>query len=188
MTTAGDRSVAPTPEALLEDLAALPYRIAVLCYLYDLEGRLLLLHRRRPPNAGLHSPIGGKLEIAEGESPHACALREIQEEAGLELDPGTVRLSGIVTETAYEGQTHWLIFIYEVVTPIPADAIGEMEIDEGILAWHGLDDVASLPLPETDRTILWPLVRSHRGGFFMVHIDCRVDPIAWQVLESRGAE
>ena len=44
----------------------LPYRIAVLCYLEDLDGRLLMLHRRKEPNAGMHSPIGGKLEISIG--------------------------------------------------------------------------------------------------------------------------
>ena len=28
------------------DARSMPYKIAVLCYLYDTEGRLLLLHRR----------------------------------------------------------------------------------------------------------------------------------------------
>ena len=48
------------------DANVLPYRVAVLCYLYDHEGRLLLLHRCKAPNSGRHSPIGGKLELAEG--------------------------------------------------------------------------------------------------------------------------
>ena len=37
----------------------LPYRIAVLCYLYDEHGKQLLLHRIKPPNADRYSPIGG---------------------------------------------------------------------------------------------------------------------------------
>ena len=53
----------------------LPYKIAVLCYLFDREGRVLLLHRERPPNRGLYSPVGGKLEQSLGESPTACAIR-----------------------------------------------------------------------------------------------------------------
>ena len=45
----------------------LPYRIAVLCYLYDDDGNLLLLHRKQNPNRGMYSPIGGKLDLASGE-------------------------------------------------------------------------------------------------------------------------
>ena len=31
----------------------LPYKIAVLCYLYDDAGHVLMLHRRKAPNAHL---------------------------------------------------------------------------------------------------------------------------------------
>ncbi len=30
--------------------APLPYKIAVLCYLFDEQGRVLLLHRKKQPN------------------------------------------------------------------------------------------------------------------------------------------
>ena len=59
--------------------ASLPYKIAVLCYLYDERGDLLLLHRNKAPNAGMYSPIGGKLEMADGEGPQESAVREIFE-------------------------------------------------------------------------------------------------------------
>jgi len=39
----------------------LPYKIAVLCYLYDEHDQLLLLHRLKEPNAGNYSPIGGEI-------------------------------------------------------------------------------------------------------------------------------
>ena len=71
---------------------ALPHRIAVLCYLYDERGRLLLLHRRKNPNIGMYSPIGGKLETSTGEGPHDCAVREIQEETGVEIDHDDLRM------------------------------------------------------------------------------------------------
>jgi 8-oxo-dGTP diphosphatase len=86
----------------------MPYKIAVLCYLYDEEGRLLLLHRRKPPNRDMYSPIGGKLEVAEGEGPHDCALREIREEACVALRHDEIRMISIVSERAYEGEDHWL--------------------------------------------------------------------------------
>ena len=166
----------------------LPYRIAVLCYLRDEEGRVLMLHRRKPPNRDMYSPIGGKLEVAEGEGPHQCALREIREEAGLVLDDDEVRLVGVVSETAYQRETHWLMFLFEVVRPVAHDEIAAMEFDEGRLEWVEEDRVERLDIPETDRTVMWPNVRRHRGGFFMAHIDCRVDPFEWRLVESSGAK
>ncbi|MBT8484320.1 MAG: NUDIX domain-containing protein [Phycisphaerales bacterium] len=177
-----DRGPAPV------DHGVLPYRIAVLCYLYDERGRVLLLHRRKSPNAGLYSPIGGKLEVTHGESPHACAAREIQEETGLRLQPDEIRLAGIVSETAYEGETHWLIFLFEVERPVDPGEIVAMEMDEGSLVWVEADAVAGIGIPTTDRTIMWPLVQHNRGGFFVVHIDCRVEPMQWTVSEGTVPE
>jgi 8-oxo-dGTP diphosphatase len=166
------------------DEGRLPYKIAVLCYLYDRDGHVLLLHRRKMPNAGMYSPIGGKLEVGEGEGPHQCALREIHEEAGLALRQDEVRLCGIVSERAYQGESHWLIFLFEVTRPIDRGEITAMDFDEGVMEWVRVEDVASLNIPYTDRTVMWPNVQIHRGGFFMVHIDCSVEPMQWRVDES----
>lgn len=157
----------------------------MLCYLYDTSDRVLILHRRKSPNKGMYSPIGGKLEVTCGEGPHACAVREIHEEAGLALGDDEVRLTGIVAERAYEGETHWLIFLYEVTRPIDPAEITQMEFDEGTLTWVSAADVPDLDIPRTDREIMWPLVQQHRGGFFSVEIDCTVEPIRWTVQESR---
>ena len=172
----------PTPPV---DHGSLPYRIAVLCYLYDERGRLLLLHRRKNPNAGMYSPIGGKLEGAEGEGPHDCARREILEEAGIDLPPDQVRLTGMVSETAYQGETHWLIFLFEVTRPINPAEIESIEFDEGVLEWVAPEAIPGLNIPATDREIMWPLVQSHRkDGMFVAHIDCRTEPLTWSLRES----
>ena len=163
---------------------ALPYRIAVLCYLRDVQGRQLMLHRAKAPNAGLYSPIGGKLEPATGESPHQCAVREIFEETGLQLPLDAVRLSGMVSETAYENAGHWLLFLFDVTRCIDHDEIPEMQFDEGTLEWIAMDDIDILPLPFTDREFIWPLVKTHQGGFFTCHIDCREDPMVSTLHES----
>lgn len=157
----------------------LPYRVATLVYVFNQERQVLLLHRLRPPNQGLFSPIGGKLEQAEGESPYACALREIHEEIGIELKLADIRLCGIVSEKAFEGKTHWLMFCFEIIKPIE---IASYEIPEGRLEWVKLNKINELPIPETDRRIIWPLVCRHsvmlqkHGGkapeVFSVHIDC----------------
>lgn len=168
----------------------LPYKIAVLCYLYDADQRVLLLHRLKNPNAGMYSPIGGKLDVTTGEGPHACALREIREEAGVTLRDEEIRLTGIVSERAYEGETHWLIFLFEVTRPIGHEEIAEMSFDEGELEWVPVDRVAEHGIPETDRKVMWPLIRAHRnGGFFMVHIDCTGEEMDWVIQESdRGIQ
>ena len=165
-------------------MASLPHRIAVLCYLYDDDGHVLLLHRKNEPNRNMYSPIGGKLDVSSGEGPHDCAVREIREETGIELAPETLRLVGIVSERAYEGDTHWLIFLFEVTEAVARKACRWTEFDEGTLVWKSLAEVGELPIPRTDRDVMWPLVQSHRGGFFMVHIDWTPTDITWTVHES----
>jgi 8-oxo-dGTP diphosphatase len=168
------------------ETAALPYRVAVLCYLWDAQDRLLLLHRRKQPNAGMHSPVGGKVEIAHGESPHECALREVHEETGVALKPGEMRLFGMVAERAYAGQHHWLLFLFECTRPVAHSEIAATDMDEGTLTWVPTPEVSGIAIPETDRQFMWPQVLRHRGGgFFVLDIDCSVQPHTQQLMESR---
>lgn len=161
----------------------LPYRIAVLCYLFDEQGRVLLLHRRKPPNRDLYSPIGGKLEQAIGESPTACAVREIREEVDLNIDADRLHLTGIVSECGYENACHWLMFLYEVTGPVRVE---RQEFEEGRLEWHDTQKVTDLPLPQTDREVIWPLFWRYRGRFFAVHIDCRDGAMTWRLEQPAG--
>ncbi len=158
--------------------AELPYKIAVLCYLFDTSGRILLLHRRKQPNQDLYSPIGGKLEQTLGESPAACARREIAEEAGLEIDPRNLHLTGVVSERAYQNQTHWLMFLYEVTHPVN---VAHGTFSEGTLEWHQPEALAHLPIPQTDQRIIWPLFWRYRGRFFAAHIDCSGPQMACRI-------
>lgn len=162
----------------------LPYRIATLCYLFDARGRVLLLHRKRPPNHELYSPIGGKLDQVSGESPAQCALREIREEVGLEILPRDLHLTGIVSEAGYDDAMHWLMFLYEVTVPVSVD---RQEFEEGRLEWHEPASIGGLAIPATDREVIWPLFWKYRRQFFCVHIDCRGGGMSWQ-LEQPGAE
>ena len=162
----------------------LPYKIAVLCYLYDHEGRVLLLHRNQQPNIGLYSPVGGKVDTAGGEGPHQCAVREVREETGITLDHDDLRLTGIVSERAYQGEAHWLIFLFEAVAPVDRDALKWTRFKEGTLEWKRTEEVAGLDIPRTDRDVMWPLVQAHHGGFFVVHIDWSATDMTWTVHES----
>jgi 8-oxo-dGTP diphosphatase len=161
--------------------APLPYKIAVLCDLRDADGRVLLIHRAKAPNQGLYSPIGGKLDTHTGESPAQCARREIMEEAGIEVPLDRLRLVGMVSEHAYQGETHWLMFVYRVVGSV---SVTEQTIREGRLEWKSPNEIPDLPLPETDRRILWPLILRSSGRFFAVHIDCSGDALRWTVEQD----
>lgn len=155
----------------------LPYKIAVLCYLFDARGRVLLLHRHKEPNQDLYSPIGGKLEQGIGESPTVCAVREVAEETGLMIRPDDLHLTGIISETGYQASSHWLMFLYEITHAV---SVKPGKMDEGVLAWHEVGDLGSLAIPETDRAVIWPMFWRYRGGFFMAHIDCR-DGLRWRI-------
>lgn len=166
----------------------LPYKLACLCDLRDREGRILLLRRKKDPNRGLCSPIGGKLDMSTGESPASCAQREILEEAGIQVPLDRIRLGGLISETAYEGQGHWLLFYYRVLGPVEVEA---REMREGSLEWFRDEEIEDLPLPDTDRRIIWPLIREHQPsdpdgvpGFFAVHIDCEPDGLSWRVEQQ----
>src|SRR5580658_10367361 len=97
---------------------ALPYKIAVLVFLENRAGEQLLLLRAKPPNLGVWSPIGGKLEMATGESPFECAVRETREETGLEVAAADLHLFAMIAEKAYEGETHWLMFLFRCRKPL----------------------------------------------------------------------
>jgi len=149
--------------------SALGYKLAVLVFLENAAGEHLLMLRAKAPNFGVWSPIGGKLEMATGESPFECAARETFEETGLAITAADLHLFAIIAEKAYEGQSHWLMFLFRCRRPIgglPAD------IQEGRFGFFSRDAVSRLPIPETDRTALWPTYDRHRDGFVVLKADC----------------
>ncbi|HNQ88530.1 MAG TPA: NUDIX domain-containing protein [Verrucomicrobiota bacterium] len=161
---------------------ALPYKIATLLYAFNPAEEVLLLERAQEPNRGLWSPCGGKLKTEIGESPYACACREAEEELGLRLRPEDLHLTGLVSEHGYQGQAHWLMFLFEIRprldrTPPP--------IREGRFQFFARGSIEALRLPATDREQLWPLFWTHRGGFFAAH--CHTHPGGqndWTIEES----
>src|SRR5512141_3089195 len=95
-------------------MMTMPYQIATLLYCFDEQERVLLLERAKEPNLGLWSPCGGKLHTDVGESPYGCACREAGEELGWNLRTNDLHLAGLVSEHGYQGQSHWLMFLFEV--------------------------------------------------------------------------
>lgn len=150
-------------------LAAFPYKIAVLVFLENTAGAQLLLLRAKPPNLGNWSPIGGKLELATGESPFECAVRETFEETGFRVEVKDLHLFAMIAEKAYEGQSHWLLFLFRCLKPIPALPA---DIDEGRFGFFAREELERLSLPETDRTALWPIFDRYKDQFVALRADC----------------
>src|ERR1700761_1621680 len=98
--------------------SVMPYRIATLLYCFNKRDEVLLLERAQEPNLGFWSPCGGKLHTDEGESPYACACREAEEELSVKLSPSDLHLAAIVSEYGFLGQSHWLMFLFEVKTKL----------------------------------------------------------------------
>jgi 8-oxo-dGTP diphosphatase len=161
---------------------ALPYKVATLLYCFNERDDVLLLERTQEPNRGLWSPCGGKLHMDVGESPYVCACREAGEELGISVQPSDLHLTGLVSEHGYQGQSHWLMFLFEVkkrLTVLPPVH------HEGRFQFFPREALPSLNLPQTDVEIIWPWFWKYRGGFFSAHCHCHPDGRnEWTIEES----
>lgn len=162
---------------------ALPYKISVLVFIENAAGELLLMLRAKQPNLGVWSPIGGKLEMATGESPFECAVRETHEETGLTVDAADMHLFAMIAEKAYQGETHWLMFLFRCkkrIERLPPD------ITEGRFAFYSRAAIQNLPIPETDKAALWPIYDQYHDSFVALKADCTRSPIKVSVEQITG--
>lgn len=132
-------------------------KLATLCYLRR-DGRTLMVHRNKKAgdmHAGKWNGLGGKLE--PGETPEACAIREIREESGLEVHNPVLR--GLLTFPQFANGEDWYAFVFEA-----GEFEGELiDSPEGELRWVDDDHLLELNLWEGDRIFLPWL---EQPGFF----------------------
>src|SRR5258708_21294522 len=151
---------------------SLTYKISVLVFIQNHAGSQLLLLRAKPTNLGSWTPIGGKLEMATGESPFECAVRETEEEASLKITPADLHLFAMIAEKAYENQSHWLMFLFQCKCPIDQLPI---DMEEGRFGFFPRNAIDGLDLPATDRTALWPIYDRYRDRFVALRANCSPD-------------
>ncbi len=98
------------------------------------DGRALLGKRAFEPDAGRWDLLGGFLE--EGEHPGDGLRRELLEETGLEVEPGTFLGSYVDTYGGPESTVLNLVYEARIVSGemVPADDVTE-------LRWFHLDDL-----------------------------------------------
>ena len=109
------------------------------------EGKLLLVHRRRPPEADHWGLPGGKVDPME---PVARAVeREIAEELGIAI--AAERLLCLVEMIDAVGGEHWIAPVYRVEAFEGEPEVLEPDALQG-WGWFGLD---GLPEPLTEATV-----------------------------------
>lgn len=129
------RSADPEPVyGCFEDVewaAWAPRQSATLVFVVD-GGRMLLIRKKRGIGAGKINGPGGRL--ADGESPEACAVREVREE--LRVTPTGLRPAGEIWFQQTDGYG-LLIHVYKA-----SGCRGEpVETDEAAPLWTSLDRI-----------------------------------------------
>jgi ADP-ribose pyrophosphatase YjhB (NUDIX family) len=116
-------------------------RVGVGALIIDDEGRVLLVHRRRMPEADHWGLPGGKVDF--GETIAATCAREILEELGVVIAVGD--LACVVDQIDLAGGTHWVapVFHARIVEGEPANQEPEAISEIG---WFAPD---ALPAPLT---------------------------------------
>lgn len=83
-------------------------RVGVGVLVLDPSDRVLLTLRKRPPEAGCWSIVGGKVDFLE--NLEQCAIREAREEAGVEVE--LIRLLCVTDHVLPEEKQHWVAPAY----------------------------------------------------------------------------
>ena len=122
------------------------YCLVVAAALSDAQGRWLLHCRPAgKDHAGLWEFPGGKVEV--GESPRAALVRELEEEAGIILDPEDLEEVGFATSVEREERRSGIvILLYKA-----SRWAGTIEAREGgTFSWLTREESESLPKPPLD--------------------------------------
>ena len=112
-------------------------RVGVGVLLLDPPDRVLLTLRKRPPEAGCWSILGGKVDFLE--KLEACAIREAQEEAGVEVE--LISLLCVTDHMLPNEAQHWVAPAY--LARVVSGAVQNCEPDKTEdVRWF---DLARLP-------------------------------------------
>ncbi len=131
------------------------------------DGQILLIRKKRGLGAGKINGPGGRLE--PGESPEACAVREVREE--LRITPTGLRLGGENRFQFTDGYgIHVFVYAAEGFEGEPS------ETDEAVPLWAPVESIPYHEMWEDD--YLWvPLVLEGRrfSGRFLFEGDAMLD-------------
>jgi len=126
--------------------------VAVGAFVFDRDGRVLLVERGTPPALGLWSVPGGKLEM--NETLAQAVAREVREETGLSVEVGAL---ACVVERMSEGY-HYVILDY-LARPIGGALAPASDVRAA--RWVTTDDLPTMALTDG----LLPLLERARASY-----------------------
>jgi 8-oxo-dGTP diphosphatase len=114
-------------------------------------GKVLLLLRRHPPNAGMWSLPGGLVEL--GETPAAAVEREVKEETGLRVH--VEKLLDVWTELLRdsEGKVEYHFVLIDYI----AEPIGgrvKLNPESSAFGWYSQDEIGRLNVTRGTKAVL----------------------------------
>jgi 8-oxo-dGTP diphosphatase len=159
----------------------------------DGGGRLLLVKRGHPPEAGRWSIPGGRIE--PGESDQQALVREVREETGLDVAPG--ELAGSVERAQPDGS---VLEIRDYTATVTGGRLAAGD-DAADTVWAGPADLAGLPLTRGLLTALtaWGVLgaapppaviadATRRAGLLWLSVPGQDRPYpAWHIWSSGAA-
>ena len=151
-------------------------RSTSLCYL-ERDGRYLVLHRTKKENDANRDKwigVGGKFE--PGETPDACALREVKEETGLTMTDFALRGLIIFVSDVWGCEYMYLYTATRWTGRLRA-------CDEGELVWVDKSELLKKNLWEGDRLFLKAL--DERKEFFIMKLRYEGERLA-EAVDSKG--
>lgn len=154
-----------------------PRERATLCFVIQ-DGQILLIRKKRGLGAGKINAPGGRIEL--GEEPHACAVRETQEEVG--LTPHGVQSCGELHFQFTDGYSlHCTVFT-------ASSCSGTLiETDEALPIWTPID---AIPYHEMWADDIHWLPGVIEGGSFRAYFHFEGDTmlskiVYWDSQESK---
>lgn len=129
-------------------------RLRNMTSVYITKGdKVLLLYRQgsRVVNNVWTGSAGGHFEEYELNDPKACILREMKEELGLEQDSVSGLTLRYITLRDTKGEIRQNYYFF---AELKDDAPAQLESNEGVSRWFGIDELASLEMPFTAKYVV----------------------------------
>lgn len=158
--------------------------ISVTCFCHY-QNRWLFIHRTKKGSVSDYlrlNGIGGK--VKRGESFLHAAIRETEEEIGLNLSPANFQLKALVSLS--EGYPEdWLMAFFRVELPTNQLPVGESN-DEGILKWLSSVEVLQQENLVDDIHYIFDHIQSNSSQVW--HIQAKANDqekiCSWEVMHS----